>query len=116
MKSKNNSTIHIVLISLFASMVINYYVSLLYKVTLLTQLGAQVYYQFITWLSLAQPVLITLAYNYIRKSHYKRKKEKFLKKTINSDILPEDTKEKLDALRNDAVSIKNTIEELYDEQ
>lgn len=116
MKNKNNSTIHIILISLFVSLLVNFYVSTLYKDKLLTELGGQVYYQFITWLSLAQPVLITVVYNHFRKRHFRKKKEKFLKKTIDTSMLPPESKDKLDALKNDVINVQNEIDELYEEQ
>jgi len=116
MNKKDNSTIHVLLISLLVSLIVNYYVSFLYKQNLLTSVGEQVYYQFITWLSLAQPVLIGFLYFKARKCFYSIKKGRLLSKKINIEKLKPETKEKLEALQNGSIEIEREIEELYAEE
>lgn len=116
MNKKDNSTIHVLLISLLVSLIVNYYVSFLYKQNLLTSVGEQVYYQFITWLSLAQPVLIGFLYFKARKFFYSIKKGRLLSKKINIEKLKPETKEKLEALQNGSIEIEREIEELYAEE
>jgi len=116
MKKKDNSAIHVLLISLLISMALNYYVAYLYKNELLKSLGEITYYQLITWLSLAQPVIVGFLYLKAKRTIHNHKKKKFLSKKIDIEKLSPESQEKLNSLKDDIVSTEKELEALYDEE
>lgn len=93
MSKKDNSSTHIILISLLISSVINYYISYKYKSSMLSSIGDQFYYQIITWLSLAQPVFVGIIYKRVRRRYYLIKRWLFMRKEIDvSKLTPKQRK------------------------
>ncbi|MCS0534244.1 MULTISPECIES: hypothetical protein [Citrobacter] len=118
MKAKNNSTIHIVLLSLLASLVLNYYVSVKYKDEIITEFTAQAYYQFLTWLSLAQPVIIGVIYTKCRRRYYLIKRWLFLRRhgqKINPDNLSPKHKKMFEAVSSFEIASNKDLVDIYSE-
>jgi len=116
MNIKDNSGVHVLLLCLLFSSILNYYVSYLHKDVLLESLGDQFYYQLITWLSITQPIFVTWVYYKIRKMIHNRKKKKFLSKEIKTENLSPEAKAMLDELNDDKIILEKEIEILYNEE
>jgi len=118
MTRKDNSTMHIVLISLVISMVITYLFNFKYKDDFVSSFSEAVYYQFITWISLAQPLFVAFFYKKIRRRYYLIKRSYFIWRhggKIDVNKLSPSHKKMYEQLKGNELTTSQELTEIFNE-